>query len=61
MVRKVRASVPGKATRHKPEPATVRNIAHPRLWQTALKLAGGDHARIQVEGYGRLSVIVPEV
>ena len=60
MGRRLKASDPTKATRHKPAPVEVRNIAHPRVWRTALKLAGGDKDRVQVESYSRLTVIVRE-
>jgi hypothetical protein len=60
MVRRQKAHDPTKATRRKPEPVTVRNIAHPRIWTTALKLAGGDKDLVTVEGFNRLSVIVRE-
>ena len=60
MVRRVRANDPTKATRHKPEPVEVRNIAHPRVWDLAMKLAGGDIARVTVVSAGRVEVIVNE-
>ena len=58
MARRLRASNPAKATRHKPEPVEVRNVAHPRIWQTALKLANGRHELIVVESFNRVSVTV---
>jgi hypothetical protein len=58
MARRLRASNGSKATRRKPEPVEVRNIAHPRVWQTAIKLAGGDKDKIQVESFCRVAVIL---
>lgn len=56
-----RASSNGtKATRHKAAPVEVRNIAHPRLWKTALKLANGNAKLITVDSYVKLSVVVAE-
>jgi hypothetical protein len=60
MGRRLKASDPTKATRHKPEPVEVRNVAHPKVWQTAIKLAGGEKDRVTVESYTRLSVVVQE-
>lgn len=61
MARRLRASDPTKATRHKAEPVEVRNIAHPRIWATAISLAGGDSSRVKVESFGRVEVLVMEV
>lgn len=60
MGRRLKASDPTKATRHKPAEVEVRNIAHPRIWQTAIALAGGDATRIKVESYARLTLVVAE-
>lgn len=60
MGRRLKATDPTKATRHKPTPVEVRNIAHPRIWKTAIKLAGGDRNRVNVERYTCLTVIVQE-
>lgn len=60
MGRRLKASDPTKATRHKPEPVEVRNIAHPKVWKTAIKLAGGQRDLVTVESYTRLSVVVRE-
>ena len=60
MGRRLRASDPTKATRHKPTEVEVRNVAHPRIWKTALHLAGGEKERITVESYSKLSVEVKE-
>lgn len=60
MGRRLRASAPTKATRHKAEPVTVRNIAHPRVWALAIKLAGGDKERVKVVSAGHVEVVVQE-
>lgn len=59
MVRKVRASDPTKRTRRKPEPVETRHLAHPRVWQTVVKLCDGDMTRVTVEGYGKVTVTLP--
>lgn len=56
MGRRLKASDPTKATRHKPEPVEVRNIAHPKVWATAIKLAEGKTDQIAVEAYGRVTI-----
>ena len=56
MARRLRASAPSKATRHKPAPVEVRNIAHPRVWKLALTIAGGNASLITVESPTRVSV-----
>lgn len=56
MVRRTRASNPAKATRPKPEPVEVRNIAHPGVWQTAMKVAGNQKDKIVVESWSRVTV-----
>jgi hypothetical protein len=58
MARRTRASDPTKATRPKPGPVEVRNIAHPKVWQTAIRLAGGDKDKIQIETFSRVAVIL---
>lgn len=60
MVRRVRANNPTKATRHKANPVEVRNMAHPRVWALAMRLAGGDAKRVTVVSAGRVEVIVNE-
>lgn len=60
MGRRLKATPGANATRHKPEEVEVRNIAHPRVWATAIALAGGEKARIRVETYSRVSVEVKE-
>lgn len=59
MGRRLKASPPPKATRRKPEEVHVRNIAQPGVWETALKLAGGDASRIVVRSWGRVDVMPP--
>lgn len=59
MGRRLKASDPTKATRHKPEPVEVRNIAHPKVWALALSIAGGNAALIQVEDYSRVVINLP--
>ena len=61
MGRRLKASDPTKATRHKPTDVEVRNVAHPRVWATAINLAGGDKSRVKVETFGRVEVLVMEV
>lgn len=61
MGRRLRASNPRKATQHKPSDVEVSNIAHPRIWATAISLAGGDKSRVKVESFGRVEVLVMEV
>ena len=61
MPRRVKAHNPTKATRPKPAEVEVRNIAHPRVWATAITLAGGDKSRVKVESFGRVEVVVMEV
>lgn len=56
MARRLRASNPRKATEHKAQPVEVRNIAHPRLWQTALKITGNRRELIKVESYTHLII-----
>jgi hypothetical protein len=58
MGRRLRASDQSKATRPKPSPVEVRNIAHPKVWKTAMMVARTDRARITVETFTRLSVQV---
>lgn len=60
MGRRLKASDPTKATGHKASEVEVRNIAHPKVWGTAIKLAGGDKTLIVVETYSRVSVTLNE-
>lgn len=60
MGRRLKANDPTKVTRHKPAEVEVRNIAHPRVWATAITLAKGDKDRVTVEGYVRVVVTLPE-
>jgi hypothetical protein len=55
--RRLKASNPTKATSHKPQPVEVRNIAHPGVWQTAMKIAEGDTSRLKVVSMGRVDVM----
>lgn len=60
MGRRLRASNPRKATSPKHAEVEVRNIAHPRVWATAIRLAGGDKGRVKVEGWSKVEVTVKE-
>lgn len=60
MGRRLRATPGANATRHKPEPVEVRNIAHPRIWALAMQLAGGDMQRVKIVSAGRVEVLVAE-
>ena len=60
MVRRTKAHNPTKATRPTPSDVEVRNVAHPRVWATAIHLAGGDKSRVKVETWGRVEVTVME-
>lgn len=57
MARRVLAHDPKKATSPKPAPVETKRMAHPRIWATALKIAGGDPKKIVVESYSRVSII----
>lgn len=59
MVRRVKAHDPTRRTRRKTEPVEVRHVAHPGVWETALKLAEGDMTRVTVEAFGRVTVLLP--
>lgn len=56
MARRTRASDPTKATKPKVAPVEVRNIAHPGVWQTAMKVAGNQKDKIIVESWARVTV-----
>lgn len=60
MGRRLKATPNANATRHKAQPVEVRNIAHPRVWQTAIMLAAGDASLITVVSCGRVEVVVNE-
>jgi hypothetical protein len=60
MPRRTKAHDPSKATRPKPTEVEVRNVAHPRVWATAITLAGGDKSRVKVEAFGKVEVLVLE-
>lgn len=60
MGRRTRATDPSKtATKVKPSPVETRQIAHPRVWDTAIKLAEGNVTLIKVEAFARVTVILP--
>ena len=56
MARRLKASNPTKATSRKPQPVAVRNIAHPAIWKTAMRVAGNKRECITVEAWGRVVV-----
>lgn len=56
MGRRLKASAPTKATSRKAQPVEVRNIAHPGVWKTAMKVSGNKRERIVVESWGKVSV-----
>lgn len=56
MGRRLKATPNANATRHKPAKVEVRNIAHPKVWETAIKVAGGDSKLIAVEGFTKVTV-----
>lgn len=58
MARRQKAHDPTKATRRKPAPVEVRNIAHPKVWKTAMLVAGGDTNRITVQTATNVTVVV---
>lgn len=57
MVRRTRASDPTKHERRKAGPVETRQVAHPQIWATALRLADGERERITVESFGRVTVM----
>lgn len=57
MARRLKASDQNKTSSHKPSEVEVRNIAHPRLWQTAMKIAEGKRELITVESFTRLTIV----
>ena len=58
MGRRLEASDPTKATRHKPSEVEVRNIAHPKVWKTAMSVAGGKAELLRVVRYGEVVVML---
>lgn len=60
VVRRLRASNPNKRSQPKASEVSVRQVAHPRVWATAIKLAGGDAKLVTVESFARVSVTVRE-
>lgn len=59
MARRTRASDPTKRTRRKPEPVETRHIAHPKVWETAIKVAEGNMSLVTVESFARVTVMLP--
>ena len=59
MARRTRASDPTKKTRPKPSPVEVRNVAHPKVWKTAILVADGNVTLIKVDGFARVTVTIP--
>ena len=60
MARRQRAHNPAKATSPKPAEVQARHVAHPRVWATAIGLAGGDKSRVKVEKWSKVEVTVKE-
>lgn len=58
MARRLKASDPTKATPRKPEEVEVRNIAHPLVWATAMKVAGNRRDKITVVLFSHVTVNV---
>lgn len=59
MARRVKAtSTKAKTTRAKKQPVEIRNVAHPKVYKTALKLAGGDPKKLTVVSYSEIAVIM---
>jgi len=56
MGRRLKATPNANATRHKTAEVEVRNVAHPKVWATAIKVAGGDSKLIAVDGYSKVTV-----
>lgn len=56
MARRLKATPDANVTRHKPEPVEVRNVAHPAVWATAIKVADGKADRIAVETFTKVCV-----
>lgn len=56
--RRLRANDPSKRQRRKPEPVEVRRLAHPAVWETAIRLADGKAERIQVESPTRVTIVI---
>lgn len=59
MARRVRANNPTKRVRRKPAEVEIRHVAHPRVWELAIKLADGDMTRLTVESYGKVTILIP--
>lgn len=59
MARRLKAHDPTKKTRRKPEPVETRQIAHPRIWATTMRIADGNMSQIKVESHTRVTVTSP--
>lgn len=60
MARRTRATDPKKtSTKPKAAPVEVRNIAHPKVWKTALAVANGNMALLTVDSFARVTVTLP--
>lgn len=56
MGRRLKATPEANVTRPKKSEVQVRNIAHPKVWKTALNVAGGNAALLVVVKYGEVVV-----
>lgn len=59
MARRLKAHDPTKRPRRKAEPVVTTQMAHPRIWATAIKLADGNMTRIKVVNFCNVTVIIP--
>jgi hypothetical protein len=59
MARRLKAHDPSKRIMKPVAQVEVRQLAHPRIWATAIKLAGGQRDRLSVDGYTRITVRLP--
>lgn len=59
MGRRLKASNPSKRERRKPAEVKVTFVAHPRVYQTARRIAEGDMTRVSVETPTRIVVTIP--
>lgn len=59
MARRVKATSPkARETRAKASAVETRHAAHPKVWKTALKLAGGDPKKLTVINYSEIAVLI---
>lgn len=56
MARRLKATPNANATKPKAEPVEIRNIAHPGVWQTAMKVANNQKDKIVVESWAKVSI-----